>query len=185
MQDTRAGPVSFLVNAPKSQIYGAEVEATFRVSPALSLNGAVGLLHATYQQLTLQGTNLAGNDLPFAPHVTLQGGFDWRMGDFAGGTVTFSPTVNYASQQYFSPFNALNAAGSAQDNAELQQKAYAKVNAVLAWQRDNLTVRAWVDNLSNAHVLGYGLDLRGAGFPYNFLVPSPPRTFGADVRVSF
>ena len=185
VQDTRAGPVSFLVNAPKSQIYGAEVEATFRVSPALSLNGAVGLLHATYQQLTLQGTNLAGNDLPFAPHVTLQGGFDWRMGDFAGGTVTFSPSVNYSSQQYFSPFNAINVAGSAQDNAELQQKAYAKVNAVLAWQRDNLTVRAWVDNLSDAHILGYGLDLRGAGFPYNFLVPAPPRTFGADVRVSF
>jgi outer membrane receptor protein involved in Fe transport len=185
VQDTRAGPVSFLVNAPKSEIYGAEVEATLRVSPALSLNGAVGLLHATYQQLTLQGTNLAGNDLPFAPHLTLQGGFDWRLGELAGGTVTLSPAVNYSSQQYFSPFNALNAAGSAQDNAELQQKAYAKVNAVLAWQRDRLTVRAWVDNLSNAHVLGYGLDLRGAGFPYNFLVPSPPRTFGADVRVSF
>ena len=185
VQDTRPGPVSFLVNAPKSEIYGAEVEATLRVSPALSLNGAVGLLHATYQKLTLQGTNLAGNDLPFAPHVTLQGGFDWRMGTLAGGTVTFSPAVNYASQQYFSPFDALNVAGSAQNNAELQQKAYARVNAVLAWQRDNLTVRAWVDNLSDAHILGYGLDLRGAGFPYNFLVPSPPRTFGADVRVSF
>ncbi|HEX7759723.1 MAG TPA: TonB-dependent receptor [Caulobacteraceae bacterium] len=185
VQDTRAGPVSFLVNAPKSRIYGAEVEAVLRVSPALSLNGAVGLLHATYQQLTLQGTNLAGNDLPFAPHVTLQGGFDWRVASLAGGDLTFSPSVNYVSHQFFSPFDAKNVAASAQVNGELQQKAYAKVNAVLAWRRDNLTLRAWVDNLFDAKTLGYGLDLRGAGFPYNFLVPTAPRTFGVDARVSF
>ena len=185
VQDTRAGPVSFLVNAPKSEIYGAELEAAFHVSQTLSLNGALGLLHGTYQRLTLQGTNLAGNDLPFAPHVTLQGGFDWRLAQIGGGDVTFSPSVNYASQQYFSPFDGRNVVGSAQNNAELQQKAYAKVNAVLAWRRDNLTVRAWVDNLLEARTLGYGLDLRGAGFPYNFLVPETPRTFGVDARVSF
>ena len=104
------------------------------------------------------------------------------MGD---GALTFSPSFHYASQQYFSPFDGINAPGSAQDNAELQQKAYAKVNAVLAWRRDNLVVRARVDNLFEARTLGYGLDLRGAGFPYNFLVPEAPRTFGVDARVSF
>ena len=31
----------------------------------------------------------------------------------------------------------------------------------------------------------YGLDLRGAGFPYNFLVPAAPRTYGGSVRVAF
>jgi iron complex outermembrane receptor protein len=29
------------------------------------------------------------------------------------------------------------------------------------------------------------LDLRGAGFPYNFLGPSTPRTFGISGRYSF
>jgi outer membrane receptor protein involved in Fe transport len=185
VQDTRAGPVSFLVNAPKSEIYGAEAEVTFRIIPTLIVNGSIGLLHTKYQQLTLQSTNLAGNDLPFAPHVTLQGGFDWTLGEIAGGTVTLSPTVNYVSHQYFSPFNAVNVVGSAQDNAELQQGAFAKVNASLVWKRDNLMLRAWVDNLTNAEVLGYGLDLRGAGFPFNFLVPEAPRTFGLEARVSF
>jgi iron complex outermembrane recepter protein len=185
VQDTRPGPVSFLVNAPKSESYGGEVEATFAVTSNLILNGSLGLLHAKYKELVLQGTDLAGNDLPFAPHVTLQGGFDWTPGRIAGGAVTLSPTVNYVSHQYFSPFNALNAVGSAQDNAELQQKAYAKVNASLTWRRDRVMLRAWVDNLTNAKVLGYGLDLRGAGFPFNFLVPEGPRTFGADVSVSF
>jgi iron complex outermembrane receptor protein len=185
VQDTRAGPVSFLVNAPKSEIYGAEGEATFRITPSLLLNGSIGLLHAKYLQLSLQGSNLAGNDLPFAPHVTAQGGFDWKLGEILGGTVTLSPTVNYVSHQFFSPFDSVDTAGSAQVNAELQQPQYVKVNASLAWKRDRLTLRAWVDNLTDAKVLGYGLDLRGAGFPFNFLVPEAPRTFGADIRVSF
>ncbi len=185
VQDTRAGPVSFLVNAPKSEIYGADAEATFRVSPDLSLNGSIGLLHAEYKTLVLQGTNLSGNDLPFAPHVTAQVGFDWRMARLADGQLTLSPTVSYFGQQYFSPFDAINAAGSPQVNAELQQKQYALANASLTWTRDRLTLRAWANNLFEAKVLGYGLDLRGAGFPYNFLVPNPPRTFGVQARVAF
>jgi iron complex outermembrane receptor protein len=185
VQDTRAGPVSFLVNAPKSEIYGAEAEATFRVTPTLILNGAIGLLHAKYQQLTLQNTNLSGDDLPFAPHVTVQGGFDWTPIHVADGAVTLSTSVDYVSHQFFSPFDTINAAGTGQNNAELQQSEYTKVNAALAWRRGRWTVRAWVDNLTDAKVLGYGLDLRGAGFPYNFLVPEPPRTFGGALRVSF
>jgi outer membrane receptor protein involved in Fe transport len=107
------------------------------------------------------------------------------MFQLAGGDVTLSPNLNYYGQQYFSPFNAKNVAGSAQQNAELQQGEYTLVSASLAWKRDRYLVRAWVDNLTDEHVLGYGLDLRGAGFPYNFLVPASPRTFGAELRVSF
>jgi outer membrane receptor protein involved in Fe transport len=185
VQDTRAGPVSFLVNAPKSEIYGAEAEASFRLLPTLTLNGSFGYLHAKYKELTLQDTDLGGNDLPFAPHWTAQGGFDWRIVKIADGDLTLSPTVSYFSRQWFSPFNAINAAGSPQVNTELQQKSYAKVNASLAWTHANVTLRAWVNNLTNKKTLGYGLDLRGAGFPYNFLVPSDPRTFGGSVRFSF
>jgi len=185
VQDTRPGPVSFLVNAPKSESYGGEAEVTFRLTPDLVLNGALGLLHAEYKTLTLQGVNLAGNDLPFAPHVTVQAGFDWRIFDLAGGHVTLSPNIDYYGHQYFSPFDTINAPGAGQVNSELQQAGYTLVNGSLTWRRDRYQLRAWVDNLSNAKVLGYGLDLRGAGFPYNFLVPMPPRTFGVEARVSF
>ena len=185
VQDTRAGPVSFLVNAPKSEVYGAEAEGSFRLLPTFTLNGSFGYLHAKYKELTLQGTDLGGNDLPFAPRWTAQAGFDWRIVKVANGDLTLSPNVSYFGRQWFSPFNGINAAGSPQVNAELQQKGYAKVNASLAWTHDNLTLRAWVNNLTNRKTLGYGLDLRGAGFPYNFLVPSDPRTFGGSVRVSF
>ena len=185
LQDTRPGPVAFLVNAPKSQVYGAEAEATYRVVPAVTLRGSFGYLHATYKELTLQDTDLAGNRLPFAPTWTGQLGFDWNIVNIAGGALLLSPTANYVSREYFSPFDTINAPGTAQDNSELQQGSYSKVNASLNWTRDKILVRAWVDNLFDREVYSYGLDLRGAGFPYNFLVPSTPRTFGVSGRYSF
>lgn len=185
VQDTRAGPVSFLVNAPKSEVYGAELEATAKVSPALSLNFAAGYLHARYKKLTLQGTVLDGNSLPFAPELTLQAGLDLTVLDNSAGKLTLSPSVSYFSRQYFSPFNATNAVGSPQVNSELGQDDYAKVNVSASFQTGPLTFRAFVNNLLNEKTYVYGLDLRGAGFPYNYLVPSTPRTFGGSVRVAF
>lgn len=185
VQDTRPGPVSFLVNAPKSQVYGGEVEATFRAFPGFVINASGGYLHASYKELTLQGTDLSGNALPFAPRWTATAGFDWTIFDTGADSVTFSPTVNYFSRQFFSPFNDTDAAGTGQVNAELQQKGYAKVNATLAWVHGPIQLRGWVNNAFNRKVYSYGLDLRGAGFPYNFLVPATPRTYGVTARFSF
>jgi iron complex outermembrane receptor protein len=173
------------VNAPKSKIYGAESEATWHVVPALTLRGAFGYLHATYSELSLQNTNLAGNTLPFAPTWTAQAGFDWTIAEVGGGALTVSPKINYVSRQFFSPFNDTNAAGTGQENSELQQGAFTKVDASLSWTRDKLLIRAWSNNLFDREVYSYGLDLRGAGFPYNFRVPSTPRTFGVTARYSF
>jgi hypothetical protein len=44
----------------------------------------------------------------------------------ADGSVTLSPIVNYTSHEYFSRFNTIDAAGSGQDNAELQQSSFTK-----------------------------------------------------------
>ena len=185
LQDTRPGPVSFLVNSPASEVYGLEFETTLRASSSFRLNAAVGILGSQYKELTLQGTDLSGNDLPFAPTVTAQLGVEWDVLPIADGKLTFAPNVAYSSRQYFSPFNELNAAGTAQNNAELQQDGNAKVNLSLSWSNDRFTLRAFADNLLNRKTYGYGLDLRGAGFPYNFLVPATPRTYGISARVNF
>ncbi|MDF8334454.1 TonB-dependent receptor [Novosphingobium cyanobacteriorum] len=185
LQDTRPGPVSFLVNAPKSEVYGLEAEMTLRPFKRLRINASLGLLYSKFKELTLQGTDLTGNRLPFAPEFTGQFGAEWDVVGVASGRVTFSPNVVYASNQFFSPFNAVNVAGSAQVNAELAQGANAKVNGALSWSNDAITIRAFANNLFNRKTYGYGLDLRGAGFPYNFLVPSAPRTFGLSIRAGF
>jgi iron complex outermembrane receptor protein len=185
LQDTRAGPVSFLVNAPSSEVYGLEVETTLRPTEGLRVNASLGWLHSKYKELTLQGADLSGNELPFAPKLTAQLGFEWDMVEVGGGTITFAPNMAYSSRQYFSPFNDIDAPGTPQMNGELQQGANAKVNASLSWSNDALTVRAFANNIFERKTYGYGLDLRGAGFPYNFLVPSAPRTYGVSLRYSF
>lgn len=185
LQDTRPGPVSFLVNTPSSEVYGAELEASIKPVENLSINLAVGLLKSKYKKLVLQGTDLSGNSLPFAPELTLQAGFDWNIAELGGGKVSFSPNLVYSSRQYFSPFNAVNAVGSPQVNSELQQGANAKVNATLGWNSEAFGIRIFANNLFERKTYAYGLDLRGAGFPYNFLVPSAPRTYGIAVRAGF
>jgi outer membrane receptor protein involved in Fe transport len=56
-------------------------------------------------------------------------------------------------------------ASAANQNSELQQAGYAKVNAQLVWKHGRYQLRGWVNNAFNAKVYAYGLDLRGAGFP--------------------
>jgi iron complex outermembrane receptor protein len=185
LQDTRAGPVSFLVNAPASEVYGLEIETTLRPVDGLRIDASLGWLHSKYKELTLQGADLSGNSLPFAPKLTAQLGFEWDMIEVGGGTLTFAPNVAYSSRQYFSPFNDINAPGTPQVNSELQQGANAKVNASLSWSNEALTVRLFANNLFDRKTYGYGLDLRGAGFPYNFLVPAAPRTYGVSLRYGF
>jgi iron complex outermembrane receptor protein len=185
LQDTRAGPVSFLVNAPASEVYGLEVETTLRPADGFRIDASLGWLHSKYKELTLQGADLSGNSLPFAPKLTAQLGFEWDMIDIAGGTLTFAPNMAYSSRQYFSPFNEIDAPGTPQVNSELQQGANAKVNASLSWSNDALTVRLFANNLFDRKTYGYGLDLRGAGFPFNFLVPAAPRTYGVSLRYGF
>lgn len=185
LQDTRPGPVSFLVNTPSSEVYGAEVEATIKPVDSLSINFAAGLLKSKYKGLILQGADLSGNSLPFAPKITLQAGFDWTLAEIGEGKVNFAPNLVYSSRQFFSPFNEVNVVGSPQVNSELQQGANAKVNATLGWNSEGYGIRLFANNLFNRKTYAYGLDLRGAGFPYNFLIPSAPRTYGIAVRAGF
>lgn len=185
LQDLRPGPVGILVNAPTSEVYGGELEATARIADPLTINFALGYLHATYKELVLQGADIAGNDLPFAPRWTIQGGVDLKLFETDSAKLVFSPNAVYYSRQFFSPLNETNAPGTGQQNAELQQGAYAKVNATLALTIDRFTIKGFVNNAFNRKTYAYGLDLRGAGFPYPFLTPAAPRTFGGSVRVAF
>ena len=107
----------------------------------------------------------AGNHLPFAPTWTGQLGFDWNIVDIADGALTLSPTANVVSRQYFSPFNTVNAPGTGQDNSELQQGGYSKVNASLNWSKDKFLVRAWVDNLFDRENFLYGDGTGGGAYP--------------------
>lgn len=172
------GAVGFLRNAGKSSVKGAELDLQADFNTAVSGRLALGYLDATYETLSLSGTVLDGNDLPFAPRFTANAGIDWTLGEIAAGSVKFSPSVSYTTRQWFSPFN--DKAG----NGYLQQSALTQVAANLSWERDNVSVRLWGTNLLNEEFYTYGLNLQES-FGYDYLLPGPPRMYGIAARYNF
>lgn len=183
----------FLRNAGVATIYGAELELNGRLSRDLSVHGSLGLLHSRYDKLVLgrdltvglTGVDLAGNELPFAPKVTVQVGASWTLVHFDNGRIEFLPNLNYTSKQWFSPFNAQESyPGDPIGNGRLKQDGYAKIDAQLLWSNDQFTAGFYVKNLFQKHYYLYGLDLRSF-FGLDFFAPADPRTFGAMFRFKF
>ena len=172
------GAVGFLINAPKSDVKGGEEDLRVKVTNDVTARLGIGVLYARYNSLTLSGTNLAGADLPFAPHFTANTGFDWNLGKVANGDVTLSPTVSFTSREFFSPFDGL--AG----NENLQQGNLTLLSANLTWTKDQYSVRFWGTNLLNKDFFTYGLNLEQS-FGYDYLLPGPPREYGVEFRYTF
>ncbi len=172
------GTTGFIRSAPGSTIKGFEMEISARPVPAVSANLGFTYLDATYDKLTLSGVNLDGNNLPNAPKITINAGFDWTVGEVGAGKVVFSPNVTYTSKQFFSPFN--NRAG----NEFLNAPGHAMVDATLGWESEQLAVRLWTTNLLNKKIFMYGLNLRDA-FGYDYLLHAPPRSYGISARYNF
>ncbi|MBB5685882.1 TonB-dependent receptor [Sphingobium boeckii] len=172
------GTTGFIRTAPGSTIKGFELEINARLIPSLRTNVAFTYLDATYDKLTLSGVNLDGNNLPNAPKVTINAGADWTLAQLGSGEIIFSPNVVYTSKQFFSPFNDENG------NFNLNAPGNFKVNATLGWEGQQLSIRAWATNLLNKKIFMYGLNLRDA-FGYDYMLHSPPRTYGVTARYKF
>jgi len=172
------GTTGFIRSAPGSTIKGAELELNARFIPTLKTNFAFTYLDATYDKLTLSGVLLDGNTLPNAPKITINAGADWTIGELGSGEIIFSPNAVYTSKQYFSPFN--NLAG----NGNLNAPGNVKVNASLGWEGEQLSIRVWGTNLTNKKLFMYGLNLRDA-FGYDYMLHSPPRTYGVTAKYKF
>ena len=92
-------------------------------------------------------------------------------------TLTFTPSINYTSKVFYSPYNTLDG------NGPLSQPANTKINAQLSYENDNRFVKIWAKNLGNKETYGDGLDLRSFG--YYYLVPAAPRTWGISAGYRF
>lgn len=180
------GLATFLRNAGKSTLYGFEAELTARPVSGLNLHASLGYLHSRYDKLLLgrdlatsnPGVNLAGNELPFAPELTLNAGADWTIAELGGGTLTFSPQVSYVSKIWFTPYNARESfVGDPIGNGALSQDGYALVDAGLSWESGGIKLNAWVKNLTAKEYNVYGLYLRNTTGS-DIFTPADPRTYG-------
>ncbi|MBD1551927.1 TonB-dependent receptor [Pseudomonas typographi] len=98
---------SVLTNVDKAHTYGAELETSIRFTPALQTNFSVSYLRTKFDQFLKSGTTAAdytGNELPFAPHLTLNANavYDIRV---PGGDLRLNGTAKYSSKYYSGPEN--------------------------------------------------------------------------------
>lgn len=193
------GIAVFLDNAGKSSIKGLELEMTSRLAKGFTLRGNLGLLDTRYDELFLEAgdqldangnpvldgngnpvpiiNDLKGNRLPFAPTVTVSAGFDWTVIDGSDWSFTVSPTVNYTSKTYFTPYNDRGNYGLVKDNG------YALFDLSLTVEKGPWSLSIWGRNLTQSKYFVSGNNLEGFGFVNLF--QGNPRTFGASLRRNF
>lgn len=158
IDQTRGVSVYFVRNAASARTKGAEVSATWRVTPELTLNGSAAYNRARYVkfpgalcyngQTASQGCvggvqDMSGKQLPRAPEFTGAGGFDYEVplsGDIKLG---FNGDANYSSS-----YNT----NQAQDPLALQ-KSFWLFNAGIRVYNDNWELALIGRNLGNRRYL--------------------------------
>ncbi|HLY58140.1 MAG TPA: TonB-dependent receptor [Stellaceae bacterium] len=171
-----------LYNAAKSEIYGAEFETQFVLSPEDRLDFNLSLLHAQYTDFTLPvpsngTTDLSGFQAMKSPYLDIQAGYQhrWDLGD--AGVIEGAVQTHFETG-YWTLFD---------HTAGTRQPAYTKTNLVLTYLTANgrWHVQAYVDNVENSAVLATEAPPNSSsnGAPWAHL--EPPRTFGARVGVNF
>ena len=164
-----------LLNIPKSELYGAEAELTYRPSDAFTLHAGLGLLSTKIKTGTVSGVNVAGNRLSNAPSVTFNASFDWTMVEGSFGAFSIHPEVAYQSSQFFENINI----------PRLRQEGYALFGGHIDWNSADgrYSLSAWARNLGNKFYFTSRIDLTGFGLDYNHI--GNPRMYGVTAGVKF
>ena len=98
--------VLVLDNAANSEVYGAEVEATARITENLTVDAGLSLLKAEYgEYVTLTG-DFSGNTLPQSPKVTFNIAARYSLPLANGSELNAAVDAAYSSKIYFDNSNA-------------------------------------------------------------------------------
>ena len=188
MQLTYRGPAPngvapFITNAGKTSIDGAEAELTWAPSKDLLIDGSIGYLNATIDDLSnipfavLPPGLLEGNRLPFAPEFQYHLGLSYTA--HAGG-LAIVPRVD-ASYQAETFFDATNTRAIAQDDA------VTTVNASVQIRGDNSKWRvvAGVNNATDEVYPVAGNSSLSTGSGYAEIAYARPREWFANFQYDF
>ena len=181
------GTVVTLVNAPRAEINGAELEVLATPTPGLQLRANAGYLDPKLKAFS-NGRNqpglvggpsldLAGNQLPYDAKFSLNLGADYKFAPVSGFTATIGGEYSYHSRIYFNEFN----------DRLISQSPVGLFNATASFgpEGDRWKVFGYLNNIGdktvqNGVTIYSGLLGAARAISYN-----PPRTFGAGVSLSF
>ena len=137
------------VNAGKSHLYGFEVEANHRLSPAFDWYGSVGYSKTKFDEFTTSiagvSDDLSGTEFAFAPEWTLAAGGNYRWGS---GFIA-NLNANYRTSVF-------SAAGAFQPGSEVPGRTL--VNAKVGYETDRWGAYLYGKNILDEEYLTYVRD---------------------------
>jgi iron complex outermembrane receptor protein len=98
--------VLVLDNAANSEVYGAEVEATARVTENFTVEAGLSLLKAEYGEYVTLTDDFSGNTLPQSPKVTFNIAASYSLPLANGSELNATLDAAYSSKIYFDNSNA-------------------------------------------------------------------------------
>ena len=164
-------------NAAGAQIYGADIETRYMLTPNDQLDASVYPLHARFSTLILPGFfggNFTGNTLPFAPSWSGNLGYQHMFDIGDTGTVTARIETHLETGSWV----------TFQHSASTYQSSYSNSNAYLTYETlgGKWSVTAYVKNLENAAIITNAQN-GPAGLMTGDI--APPRTYGVQVSDKF
>jgi iron complex outermembrane receptor protein len=173
-----------IINAPKAEIKGLELEASWKASKSFGAFASVALLDAKYTQFVnpdgAQGPtpiDVSGNRLSHSPKVSINAGIDVTPDiDILGGSINLRTDGSYRSESFVREFN----------NPTFERNdPYFIANASLTWTNasEKFLVRGFVTNLFDEVYLTqsqWSAPIQTRTVSYN-----QPRQYGLEMQVKF
>jgi iron complex outermembrane receptor protein len=161
---------AYLANVPSVQIRGAEAELRWRAMPVLTLEAAVGLARARYDNYFFGGNLLGGRQLANRPDWNARLGAAWQQGPWRlAADVTGSAAFQSAYQA---------------DGSSTRVPGHWIGNLSAGWRSGPWDLSATVQNLADkAYFLNSNYVV--AGFQVPVGMSGAPRTVGLKARYDF
>lgn len=168
-------PTAVRVNVGTARVYGGELTATLR--PVARLEMQISGSHINSKILAIVSDSPAetarrlGNDLPFAPSVTVSGFMRYEMPIGNGLDIVPYISGRYIADHYTELDNFMKIQGYFLATAQVEFR-----------RKDMWSVSAWVRNLTESH---YTNSLFVTGATRAQRLRGEPRTYGVSVGFSF
>lgn len=180
----QVGISAILENAGGVDIAGLELEMLWLATERLSLQAGLGLIDAEYNELTLTGNDLKGNEPVSSPKVNFNIAADYEIDINSNWIARLHLDSNYVDDQWYSAYNGDTVPTG--DYSDIGQEAYwiwnGRITATDSAERFAVTL--WAANMADEEYDVYAINLQG-GFGYNYFMEGAPRTYGVDFTYRF
>ena len=156
--------VTIVQNAASATINGFEAEGIFKPIDALTLNGSIGILDASYDEYFATDTNgntvdLSSSELRRAPDLTFSMGATYEHQLENGHFII--PTVNYSyrGDHWVSAYSAARSVTPPRTGIIGFNEAYGLLSASINYETDNWRLSLFGDNLLDEGYFNHGFEV--------------------------